>query len=119
MMASYGIKTVNKLVEAYTSLNMIALRKEYTYLNQIDLYFLDNILIVIKKELCSNKKYRDIFKEIYDILNVPEVHKLFTIDDSLVDGYKIKEKIFYYLVRKKKMRALYLITKIVTYGEKV
>lgn len=115
MMGNYGIETIKKLIDAYDGLIDIAAGKGYPYSQQIDAYMLDNILVVIKKIICSkNKSYNTIVGEIKRIINLGTIDRVLKEGAHIIKHYKLKERLFFDCIIKKRYFVLYFLTRIIS-----
>lgn len=111
MMGNYGIETIHKLIDVYHELKKIAAEKNYLYHRQFDCYFLDNLMITIKKIAADKTVTFKIKKEkICEICKVREVRLILEKSLDLSKRYRIKERVFVYLLKNKKISLLCILT---------
>lgn len=114
MMGNYGFSTIQEFVRVRKELRFIAQQKNYFYLDQIDYYFVDNILISIKKMIGNSAySFRDLGKMLKEIYKIPEIFEIVKSNFSYSKNDSLKHKFFWKLFQNEHFYTLILITRAI------
>lgn len=112
----YDSETYAKYRMLRDTLLDIAKKNQYEYCEQIEIHFLENALLALKKEMHRNKKETidKVRKNIQSIVEEADMQYALRVTATKIKGYGIKERIFISLLQKKKFLLCILLTRILS-----
>lgn len=115
MMGNYSDDTVKKIQTVHQELVKIAKVRHFEYETQIDYYFIDNLLVIIKKIL-ENREclYLNKKEQLEKIRHIRQMDKFLCDAKTMTKKYGIREKILLELFRKQHYLAMYIGVKFAT-----
>lgn len=115
MMGNYSDDTVKKIQTVHQELVKIAKVRHFEYETQIDYYFIDNLLVIIKKIL-ENREclYLNKKEQLEKIRHIRQMDKFLCDAKTMTKKYGIREKILLELFRKQHYLAMYIGVKLAT-----
>lgn len=115
MMGNYSDDTVKKIQTVHQELVKIAKVRHFEYETQIDYYFIDNLLVIIKKIL-ENREclYLNKKEQLEKIRHIRQMDNFLCNAKTMTKKYGIREKILLELFRKQHYLAMYIGVKLAT-----
>lgn len=115
MMGNYSDDTVKKIQTVHQELVKIAKVRHFEYETQIDYYFIDNLLVIIKKIL-ENREclYLNKKEQLEKIRHIRQMDNFLCNAKTMTKKYGIREKLLLELFRKQHYLAMYIGVKLAT-----
>lgn len=114
MIGKYDMNMFDQLLILRKELIKIASNCNYLYMEQIEKYFISNVLLCMKKEICRNQEsgYRKVRHNIIRMRENPIF--INAISKVEIRNYEVKSRIFAELVIRKRYLILYVMTNIMS-----